>query len=152
MPRQTRLYLVRYDGTTGNYPSNHNGNRAKGIEKLKNILRGKEAGEWAIAYIYDAQTPTGTPPLFAFHPSEGVREITKERAEQLRAKANQGVNAYKYRAYCIPRIEEQVQGAAPYPIKVRTVQQAVQELRAKDLEKIILYDKANNPVQTITNQ
>lgn len=145
MPRQTRLYIVRYDGTTGNYPSNHNGNRAKGIEKLKNILRGKEAGKWAIAYIYDAQTPTGTPPLCAFHPSEGVKE-------QLRTKANQGVNAYKYRAYCIRRIEQQIQGDTAYTIKINTVQQAVQELRAKNLEKIILYDKANNPVQTITNQ
>lgn len=147
----TTLYIIRRDGTTASYPSNHNYNLEKGIAKLKNILLNTEKGRWEIAYLYDAQMPKGTAPLCAFHPSSKTDELTKEEAEQLRfAEKQANQRPKKYRGYCVPTLAQQIKGAKPYTIYIADINEARTELDRERLYKVIIYSKKNEIIEHLT--
>ena len=109
----SRLFIVRRNGSTGNFPSNDNAhniaesNRESGIKKLESgVLDGSEANRWEIAYLYDATAPLGSHPLHCYHHSTGIRRISKEEAEQLRLFDNRNRKDAPYRAYIVPSAEE----------------------------------------------
>lgn len=116
----SRLFIVRKNGSTGNFPSNDNahnlaeGNREAGVKKLESgVLMGSEENRWEIAYLYDARMPLGAPPLHCYHHSTGTQHISKEEAEQLRLFDKNNRKDKPYRAYIIPTAEEQKKGKTP---------------------------------------
>jgi len=150
MPRKealTNLFIVRKDGTTGTYPSNHNRNSAKGIAKLKNILTGKEKGNWEVAYLYDNTTTNGGNPISSFHYTCDTEELDKVTVEELRRQHN----GYKLlRAWCIPNVLSQVlKSAEPYPIYVTSKEEAINEKRRKNLSKVFVYDQEDKLIHKI---
>ena len=152
----TTLYVVRFDGTTAPYPSNHNKNREKGIIKLKAILENKEDGHWEIAYLYDAQAPEGTPPFCAFHYTKGTEELDKVTAEALRRRYNKkDKERTPFKAYCIPNLAKKIMGATPYPLTLpsnlkEAKKRSMDELRSKQLEKVLIYNQHNEVIHRIT--
>lgn len=145
----SRLFVVRKDGTTGTYNANYRNNMQKGIEKLKKVLESSEFGKWAIAYIYRGADPVGTPPLMSFHPSRGTIELDKITAETLRRKYNNNIREYKYKAYCIPSVKNQIKGQRCYTLKIKNLDQARQEIKLHSLKKVIIYTKTGKVYKTI---
>lgn len=149
----TRLYVVRFDGSTGCYISNDNahslatGYKEGGIKKLEqNVLGGSENQKWEIAYLYDAMLPSPSPPIHAYHHSRGWSRLTKKEAEELRF-FDKNKSLGNYRAYVIPNDEAQQAGRKPTTHEIEDPDHARRFFR-DDTYKIQVYDRFGSLIKT----
>lgn len=145
----TCLYVVRFNGTTGSYPSNDTAPALQhqkpdiGIKKLEaGVLEKSERGMWESAYLYDANAPKGTPPIYTYHHSTGTIRHTKEVVERMRL-SKKVDDSLPYRAYIIPTPCLQQQGRKPQTRFVANIEDARSYL-VENVLKILVYRVIDN--------